>query len=155
MSRRSVRYFTVYAGLSRVEEGIHAEGFGISFLEALHQECRVLPAILVASARPCGTARAELWFLRPMWSGRERASHLPEHEAKRAVWARRGGCSRDLLQLGSCRARYARVHTRRHFLAIAMTLRDVSIARDQTSFRISSFSAATSLFRWRRRRFSS
>ena len=25
---------TVYAGLSRVEEGIHAEGFGISFLEA-------------------------------------------------------------------------------------------------------------------------
>jgi phosphatidylinositol alpha-1,6-mannosyltransferase len=25
---------TIYAGLSRVEEGIHAEGFGISFLEA-------------------------------------------------------------------------------------------------------------------------
>jgi phosphatidylinositol alpha-1,6-mannosyltransferase len=25
---------TIYAGLSRVEEGIHAEGFGISFVEA-------------------------------------------------------------------------------------------------------------------------
>jgi phosphatidylinositol alpha-1,6-mannosyltransferase len=92
---------TIYAGLSRVEEGIHAEGFGISFLEAAASG---LPSVAgdsggVRSAVRDGTSgdhRVQATVVRRRQAGRD---------GRR--WASAGG---ELLQLGPRGSRYTQFY---------------------------------------------